>query len=129
MKLFKQRLTQEESKDAGLALTLIVLLTVYYNHTLSLLLLPVGLLLLCMTVPGIFRPFAFLWFGLSALLGSVISRIVLTLIFFLVITPIGITRRLTGSDPLQLRGWKKGAGSVFKKSERSVTAADMENPY
>jgi hypothetical protein len=44
------------------------------------------------------------WSKLGLLLGAIVTPIVMALLFFLVITPIGLLMRLTGKDPLRLRG-------------------------
>lgn len=44
-----------------------------------------------------------LWMGLAEALGFVTTRVILALVFFLVVTPIGIVRRLAGGDPLGRR--------------------------
>jgi hypothetical protein len=44
-----------------------------------------------------------LWMGLAEALGFVMTRVILGVIFFLIVTPIGIVRRLTGGDPLGRR--------------------------
>lgn len=43
------------------------------------------------------------WMALAFLLGFVVSNILLTLLFFLVITPIGLVARLFGKDFLRLK--------------------------
>ena len=43
------------------------------------------------------------WFKFGLLLGRVISPIVMGVIFFLVVTPIGFVMRLLGKDVLQLK--------------------------
>jgi len=48
------------------------------------------------------------WTKLGTLLGSIATPIVMALLFFLVITPIGLLMRLTGKDTLRLRGARKG---------------------
>ena len=53
-----------------------------------------------MTVPAVLGPLAKLWFGLSAILGTVMSKLLLSLVFFLVVTPMGVLRRLVESDRL-----------------------------
>jgi multisubunit Na+/H+ antiporter MnhG subunit len=70
-----------------------------------------------------------LWFGLSHLLGAVVSRIILTLLFFLLVTPVGLVRRWVGADSLQLKKWKKDRGSVFVVREGTILPKDLENPY
>jgi len=119
----------KESLDTGLALVLICLLGAWWWETLRPLPAAAGLLLACMTVPGIFRPLAGLWLGFSRLTGAVASRIVLSLVFFLLVTPVGLARRLLGRDPMQLRRWKKDDGSVFASRSGVVARKDMEKPF
>jgi hypothetical protein len=44
-----------------------------------------------------------LWMKLAEGMAYVSSRIILAIIFFLVLTPIGVVKRLMGWDPLQRR--------------------------
>ena len=44
-------------------------------------------LIVDVTVPRLYRPVAVLWLGLSHLLGTVVSKIILTLVFFGLVTP------------------------------------------
>jgi|ERR1043166_2330599 hypothetical protein len=44
------------------------------------------------------------WMLLAEGLSFVTTRVILALVFFLVITPIGLVKRLTGWDPLGRRG-------------------------
>ncbi len=119
----------EQARDTGLAMVLICLLLAYWSGRPRFL--PAAILLLVVTMawPRVFRPLARLWFGLSHLLGAVVSRIVLTLIFFLLVTPIGLIRRLSGADALQLRQWKKDRGSVFKVRGGAIPPEDLGRPY
>lgn len=48
------------------------------------------------------------WTKLGSLLGAVVSPIVMALLFFLVVTPVGLLMRLTGTDPLRRRGPRQG---------------------
>jgi hypothetical protein len=43
------------------------------------------------------------WMKLAEALAFVMTRVILGLVFFLVVTPIGIVKRLTGWDPLRRR--------------------------
>jgi hypothetical protein len=86
-------------------------------------------LLIAMTYPPIFRPFALCWFALSTLLGAVVSRIILALFFFVLVLPVGVTRRLFGKDAMRLNCWKKGAESVFRVRNHKFVAKDLEPPY
>jgi hypothetical protein len=87
------------------------------------------LLLLTMVWPAAFKPLAGVWFGLSHLMGNVVSKILLTVVFFLLVTPIGLIRRWAKADSLQLLRWKKADGSVFVERQGAITGKDLENPY
>jgi len=121
--------TPEQAKDTGMAMVLICLLLGHFGKFPQFLPLSIALLLLTMAWPAAFKPLAWLWFGLSHLLGNVVSRIILTLIFFLLVTPIGLIRRCFKADSLQLKKWKKGRGSVFVEREGVITGQDLANPY
>ena len=121
--------TPEQAKDTGMAMVLICLLLGYWGKFPKFLPVSLALLILTMAWPNAFRPLAVLWFGLSHLLSQVMSRVILTVVFFLVVTPIGVIRRLWGADALQLKKWKQGQGSVFVVREGPVQGKDMANPY
>jgi len=48
-----------------------------------------------------------LWMLLAEGLSFVSTRLILALVFFLIVTPIGIVKRLMGWDPLNRRGGRK----------------------
>jgi len=121
--------TPEQARDTGMAMVLICLLLGYWGKFPKLLPVSLVLLILTMAWPKAFRPLAGLWFGLSHLLSSVVSRVILTVLFFLVVTPIGVIRRWAGADALQLKKWKQGRDSVFVVREGAIQAKDMTNPY
>jgi hypothetical protein len=51
----------------------------------------------------ILTPLNKLWFKLGLLLGKIVSPIIMGIIFFLVLTPIGLIMRLLGKDLLNLK--------------------------
>jgi len=57
---------------------------------------------------AIFRPTLLsglnrLWTKLGLLLGKIVSPVALGIVFYAVLTPLGIAMRLTGKDPLRLK--------------------------
>jgi F0F1-type ATP synthase assembly protein I len=60
-------------------------------------------LLLCLLKPRLCRGFYRVGMTVSFYIGQVIGRILLTLIFLLVVTPLGILLRLCGKDLLRLK--------------------------
>ncbi|MGW8287261.1 MAG: SxtJ family membrane protein [Desulfobulbales bacterium] len=125
----KKIITVEKCKDSGLALALISLIC-YQAWKLEIFILAaISLLIIAMTYPPIFQPFARLWFSLSSVVGTVVSKIILTVLFFLVVLPIGIVRRLMGRDAMLIKRWKQGNESVFRVREHRYTGEDLEHPY
>lgn len=57
----------------------------------------------CRVVPPLFRLIYKLWVGFSVILGYFVSRILMTIIFFTVITPTGLIMRMMGKDPMRRR--------------------------
>jgi hypothetical protein len=121
--------TPEQAKDTGMAMVLICLLLGFWGKFPKFLPVAIVLLLITMAWPKAFRPLAGLWFGFSHILGEVVSRVILSIVFFLVVTPIGLIRRFTGADSLKLRLWKQGQDSVFVVREGPIQGKDLVNPY
>ena len=68
----------------------------------------------------ILTPFNKIWFKFGILLGKIISPIVMGVIFFFVITPIGIFMRLIGKDILNLKKTKNQSYWNKKESTGSM---------
>ena len=43
------------------------------------------------------------WMGLAEMLAKVVTTLILAIVFFLVVTPIGVFKRMRGWDPLERR--------------------------
>ena len=64
----------------------------------------------------ILTPLNKLWFRFGLFLGKIISPIIMGVIFFLVVTPIGLLMRLFGKDVLNLKLKKKKRTYWIEKS-------------
>ena len=60
-----------------------------------------------------------IWFKFGLFLGKIISPIVMGLIFFLVVTPIGLFMRLLGKDLLNLKNKKVSSYWIEKNGPKS----------
>jgi len=125
----KTQISKTQIKDSGLAMVLIFLVAAYFTHQKIFLLTAVCLLLFSMTVPLVFKPFAFIWFGLAVFLGKISTKLILTLLFFFMVIPTGFIRRAVKSDPLQLKAWENRQESAFQKRDHQYSGIDMESPY
>lgn len=59
--------------------------------------------LLGIVVPILLKPIHKIWMTLAILMGWFVTRLILTLLFYLVVTPIGLLGRLFGKDFLDLK--------------------------
>lgn len=71
-----------------------------------------SLLTLGWLAPSWLRIPSWLWWRLAHALGWVNTRVLLVVFFFLVVTPVGLVRRLCGWDPLSRRRVGRGNGWV-----------------
>jgi len=68
------------------------------------------------------------WMGLAHVLGAINSRIILSILYLLVITPIGRIVRWTGHDPMSRRA-PRGASYWIARPSPRQSRADFEKTY
>lgn len=122
-------ISKKMALDSGLALVLISLIVFFITKSIPALYFATGFTVICMTVPSVFKPFAKLWFGLSHIIGTVVSKIILSIVFYVVITPVGLFRQMIGKDTLMLKKFKKGKDSVFVERNHIYKSEDILKPY
>lgn len=124
-----RKITKDQSRDTGMAMVLLLLIVFLSRKREGWLIAAMVVLVLDMVVPQIYKPVAVIWLGLSDLLGAVVPKILLSVVFFLVVAPIAIVRRLAGKDSLKLRAFKASKESVMVERNHVFTSADLERPY
>ena len=129
IELSMKKISKEQSRDTGMAVVLLLLLVFASKKREGYLLAAIVLNVVNMAVPQVYKPLAVVWLGFSELLGAVMSRVLLSIVFFGVVTPIAIFRRLAGKDSLKLRAFKKSKDSVMVERNHTFAARDLERPY
>jgi len=129
LQFLSRKITKDQSRDTGMAMVLLFLLVAASRKKEGYLFVAMALHVVNMTVPKVYKPIAVFWLGLSDLLGSVMSRVLLSIVFFGVVTPIGLFRRLLGRDSLKLRAFKASKESVMVERNRTFVAQDRDTPY
>lgn len=69
------------------------------------------------------------WMSVAFVLGFVMAHVILTLFFFLVITPIGLIARLAGKDFLSLKLDKAAKSYWIPREKKPKSAADYERQF
>ena len=126
---FPRKISRDQARDTGMAMVLICLILSFFLGNDLYIKIAVVTLVINMITPTFYRYPAFVWLGLSHLVGAVVSRILLSLIFFIVVTPISLIRRMFGFDSLKLRKFKKGNESVMTERNITFSSKDLEKPY
>ena len=67
----------------------------------------------------ILAPLNKIWFKFGMLLGKIVSPLIMGIIFFLVVTPIGLIMRLLGKDVLNLKYNKNKSYWIEKNGPKS----------
>lgn len=88
------------------------------------------LVLFGLVAPRLLRPVYVAWMALAFILGLVVSTVLLTLLFLLVVTPTGLVARLLGKDFLS-RKLDRRATSYWRPRDRAADRppADYERQF
>jgi len=128
-KIISTNISKNQARDTGMAIVLILLIIAVFSLEFIYVKIALFILVISMTIPLIFKYIAVIWFGFSHLLGTFVSKILLSLIFFLVVAPVGLVRRLLGYDSLKLKEFKKGTESVMEVRDITFTRDDIDKPF
>jgi hypothetical protein len=126
---FKTNVTKEQCRDTGMALVLVLLICLAVFKNTAFVPWAIVALVINMTAPRLYRPLAIVWLGFAHLLGTVMSKVILSIVFFLVVTPIALLRKMAGKDSLQLLAFKASRESAMVVRNHTFTAKDIEKPY
>ena len=129
LRIFPKRITNQQCKDTGLAMILIALLIGLFSES-RYAFFGAGLITIVdMVYPRFFYALAIIWYGLSTAIGTIVSKILLSLLFFILVTPVGLIRKALGSDSMKLGEWRNGQSSIFQDRNYTYSAKDIENPF
>lgn len=77
-----------------------------------------ALLLIGTLLPALARRFHFAWMKIASALGYVNSRILLTLVFYLIFVPYNLVKRIAGRDPLNRRKARRSSYWTMRETTR-----------
>ena len=80
-----------------------------------------------LSAPSSVRPFYYHWMQLGRVMGITTSRVMLSIVFYLLVLPFSLVLRMRGKDPLR-RKWDHSAKSYRINSQNS-DPSHMERPF
>jgi predicted membrane protein len=69
----------------------------------------------------------YIWLKLSHVLGWVMSKVILGLVFYVILVPIALLSRIFNKDSLKLK--KNKTGGYYTDRNHEYCAEDLENPW
>lgn len=69
------------------------------------------------------------WMSAAIVLGFVMAHVVLTVLFFLVITPVGLVARIFGKDFLRMKLDRRSGTYWIRRDQKARAPADYEKQF
>lgn len=86
-------------------------------------------LVLALMLPRLLRPLNLVWFKFGMLLHRVVTPLVMGLLFFLTVTPVGLLMRATGKDPMRLKRAPQAASYWIVRTPPGPSADSLKNQF
>lgn len=77
-------------------------------------------------IPPLAKWVNWLWYKIADVMGFVMSKVLLSIVFFIFLTPIAFLSRLFHKDKMGLRAQKD---SYWKTRSHTFSSEDLENPW
>jgi multisubunit Na+/H+ antiporter MnhG subunit len=115
----------------GLVLVIIAALLFYFEKSSAVYFALIGaiLILTSFIYPRILKPLNKVWMGLAIVLGFIMSRIILTILFYLVLTPIALLAKLLGKKFMELKYDKTSETYWEKRKIKEKNKLDYERQF
>ena len=123
-----KNITIEQIKESGFAAALIFsIVSLYFGSLFTFI--AIIILIFSMTIPIMLKPFAYFWFGLSIILGNIMSKFLVSIIYILIVIPFGLLMKVFNKDTMKLNKFKNDKKSLFINKNHVYTTQDIINPY
>jgi hypothetical protein len=84
--------------------------------------------LVALAAPRVLRPLERAWMKLAGWMSALTTTVTLTFAYFLIVTPLGLVRRVLHRDPLKLR-FDPHAGSYWEPVDPAGPTGRADRPY
>jgi len=91
--------------------------------------LAVAFLAVAFVAPGLLKPLNLLWFKFGLLLHKIMTPLIMGLLFFLTVTPVGMLMRATGKDPMRLKRDPTAATYWISRDPPGPKPDSMKNQF
>ncbi|MEK7607804.1 MAG: hypothetical protein AAB484_02715 [Patescibacteria group bacterium] len=120
-------MTDKWIKDTGLVLALLFLI-LGFSGSRKFLVISILFIVLSTLIPKTLYPVAYVWLKLVKVLNMIVPKIFFSLVFFVVVLPIGFLHRLVNNDTMLISSWE-GSVTAFIDRNYKFLKQDLEVPY
>jgi len=99
------------------------------DYYIYLFIIAAAFIILGLAVPFVLKPIHKVWMTISIILGWIMTRVILSILFYLVVTPTSWLARLFGKRFLDLKIDKNARSYWIPKKELKVNKADYEKQF
>ena len=105
----------------GIILLMIAVFLFWKEKESSQIFLTVGIVLFAfgIAIPVVLKPIYWIWMIFATILGWIMTRVILSLLFYIIFTPIGLISRLFGKQFIELK-WDKTNSTYWFYRSRDV---------
>jgi len=129
MDLFERPRTHRRRLEGLLSLVLVLLVLRFVLDVRQLVIAAAAVVFLGLASETVSSFLSAAWWGVTGLIGRLISGILLSLIYFVVVTPVGLLRRLLRKGPPSLQPLARGKDPALEVREHTFGPADFERPW
>ena len=122
-------------RDFGILIGFILLIIagiLFYKERASyelIILLGIAFIGLGLGMPIILKPFYLVWMNFAVVLGWLMTRLILGLLFYIVVSPIGFISRLFGKEFLELKNSSLNSSYWNYKDNGRISHKDYEKQF
>ena len=122
-------------RDFGILIGIILLIIagiLFYKERESyelIILLGIAFIGLGLGMPIILKPFYLVWMNFAVVLGWLMTRLILGLLFYVIVSPIGLISRLFGKRFLELKNSSINSSYWNYKNSHRISHKDLEKQF
>lgn len=122
-------ITRQKSLEACLAISTGLAVIYYFTDNKYLLYTAIGVGVIGLLSKFLSRQIAWFWFKLAEVLGKINGFLLLSILFFILLTPIAWLMKIFKKDSLKLKKRLDKNGSYYIDRSYEFTSKDIENPW
>ena len=119
--------SQEKKYETILAIVLGLLVIWIFTNAKALVIISAVLAFIGLMIPMVSGWITWLWLKISHVMGWVMSKVIMSIVFYLVLFPISLLARLSNKDQLKLK--KSNEQSYYSTRNHRYSPEELENPW